>query len=246
LLAQSVVQDFAGKARFVVENYGDSQLAKRFGVTRYSVIFVNDVLIAKPKDFGYYGKGEGPDNGKYAPWVKNAESQQKFRADLSRMIGLILAGREGEARSAAVRATEREIGSLPAISLTDLAGKPLSREQLSGRPVLVEFWATWCPPCRGTLSWLGELKKRYGDRLAILAIAVESDEANVRKVVGELQIPFNVAMGTPEQARAFGDISAVPVLFLFDGSGRTVASYFGAPPDLHARAETKIASLLPS
>jgi hypothetical protein len=50
----------------VVENYGASALAKRVGVTRYPVIFVNDVLVATPKDFGFYGRGEGQGEGRYA------------------------------------------------------------------------------------------------------------------------------------------------------------------------------------
>ena len=54
------MQEFGNKARFVVENYGDSELAKRFGVTRYPAIFVDDILVAMPKDFGFYGKAEGP------------------------------------------------------------------------------------------------------------------------------------------------------------------------------------------
>ena len=56
------MQGFGGRARFVSENYGDSELAKRFGVTRYPAIFVDDVLVATPNDFGFYGKddkGEG-------------------------------------------------------------------------------------------------------------------------------------------------------------------------------------------
>ena len=110
--------------------------------------------------------------------------------------------------------------------------------------MLVEIWATWCPPCRSTLGWLGELAKRYGDRLAVVAIAVESDEADVRKLTGELGLPFVWAMGTPELIRAFGDVSAVPTLLLFDGEGHSVASFFGAPPTLHPEAEAKLATLL--
>ncbi len=60
------MQEFGGKARFVEENYGGSELAKRFGVTRYPVIFVDDVLVATPSDFGFYGDGEGQ-SGRYSP-----------------------------------------------------------------------------------------------------------------------------------------------------------------------------------
>lgn len=238
-----MAQEFGGKVRFVVENYGDSGLAKRFGVTRYPAIFVDDVLVATPKDFGFYGKGEGKDGGRYAP-LKSAASHDRFRADLARMIELILADRKDAARAQAAPAAAAELAALPAFTLKDLDGKPIVREDLAGRAVLVEFWATWCPPCRPTLSWLGEVKKRHGDQVVVLAVAVESEEADVRKLTGELGLPFRWAMGTPEVARAFGDVSAVPTLLVFDRQGRAAGAFYGAPPGLHAEAEVKVASVL--
>ena len=110
--------------------------------------------------------------------------------------------------------------------------------------MLVEFWATWCPPCRGTLGWLGELKKRYGDRLVVVAVAVESEEAKVRKLVGELEAAADLGDRSPDLVRAFGDVSAVPTLLVFDADGRAAGAFYGAPPTLHSEAETKLASLL--
>lgn len=237
-----MTQGFGGQARFVVENYGESELAKRFGVTRYPAIFVDDVLVATPSDFGFYGNAKGTAEGRYAP-LKKAESHERFRADLSRMIELILAGRKDAARAQAAPAETQGVAALPSVTITDLDGKTLSRADLAGRPVLVELWATWCPPCRSTLSWLGELKKRHGDRLAIVAIAVESPEAEVRKLATELGLPFVWTMGTPEVVRAFGDVSAVPTLLLFDAEGKAAGTFYGAPPGLHAEAEAKLAAL---
>jgi thiol-disulfide isomerase/thioredoxin len=238
-----VVQEFGGRVRFVVENYGDSELARRFGVTRYPAIFVDDVLVATPKDFGFYGKGEGGGEGRYAP-LKSAASHERFRKDLTRMIELVLAGRKGEARAQGSPVETEPIPSLPDFRLTVLAGRVLSRESFPGRFVLVEFWATWCPPCRGTLAWLRDLQRRHPDRLAVLAVALESEEAEVRRLRDEVGPELVWAMATPELARSFGDISAVPTLFLFDPEGRTVATYYGAPPGLHARAEDTLTSLL--
>jgi thiol-disulfide isomerase/thioredoxin len=240
-----VVQGFGGRARFVAENYGESELARRFGVTRYPAIFVDDVLVATPKDFGFYGKGEGAGDGRYTP-LKSAASHERFRADLTRMVELVLAGRKDEARAGAARTGGAEIASLPAFSLTDLDGKALRPAELAGRVVLVEFWATWCPPCRTTLGWLGELQKRHGDRLAVLAVAVDSDEADVRRLAKELALPLRWAMATPEMARGFGDVTAVPTLFLFGPDGKTAASFYGAPPTLHADAEAKLEVMLGS
>jgi thiol-disulfide isomerase/thioredoxin len=224
----------------VVENFGDSELARRFGVTRYPAIFAEDVLVAKPKDFGFYGKGEGSDEGRYTPW-KDAKSHERYRNDLKRMIDLVLADKKEELKKERGSETESDgIGSLPDFALTDLSGKAITKEDLAGKIVLVEFWATWCPPCRSTLSWLGDMKKRYGDRLVVLAVAIESEEADVREIAKDLNMPLRWAMGTPEIARAFGDVTAVPTMYLFDSSGKTVASYFGAPPDLHTNAERAV------
>jgi thiol-disulfide isomerase/thioredoxin len=243
LLAQSVVAEFGGRARFVSENYGDSRLAKRFGVTHYPAIFVDDVLVATPADFGYYGKGEAQEGGRYAP-LKSTAAHERFRADLSRMIELLLAGRRDDARAvAAPHAALAGAAALPDFTITDIDGRRLSRRDLDGRVVLVELWASWCPPCRSTLHWVGDLKKRWGDRLAVVAIAVESDETKVRRLTKELDLPLTWVIGTPDLVRAFGDVSAVPTLLLFDRTGRSAAAFYGAPPTLHAEAEAKLAPL---
>jgi thiol-disulfide isomerase/thioredoxin len=244
LLAQEVAAQYPGRVTFVSENLGASPLADRFGVKGYPAVFLNDVLVMSPREFGYFREVEGA--GRYAPW-KSVESQARFKADLIRMVDLMLAGRKDLAlrESAGATAASQGIATLPALSLTDLSGRPIAAADLAGRVVLVEFWATWCPPCRGALAWLGELKKRYGDRLAVVAIALESDEAGVRKLAAEMNLPLTWAMGSPELARAFGDISAVPTLFLFDREGRTASVLYGAPPTLHADAQARLASLLP-
>jgi thiol-disulfide isomerase/thioredoxin len=243
LLAQSVTQGFGGKVRFVSENYGDSKLAKQFGVTRYPAIFVDDVLVATPNDFGFYGKGEKESGGRYAP-LKSAASHEKFRADLTRMIDLLLAGKKDAARAQAAPSKGEELAPLPAFMLTTLDGKKVTKQDLLGKVVLVEVWATWCPPCRGTLGWLGELKRRHGKDLEVVALAIESEEAKVRKLVGELGLPLTWAIGTPEIVRNFGDVSAVPTLFVYDRQGRPAGAFYGAPPTLHDEAEAKLAGLM--
>jgi thiol-disulfide isomerase/thioredoxin len=202
--------------------------------------------VATPKDFGFYGRGEGQGEGRYAP-IKSVATQELFRKDLSRAIDLLLEGRRADAAAAADAARREdvaEIAALPAVALTDLGGRPVGREDLSGRPVLVEFWATWCPPCRGTLGWLGEMQRRHGDRLTVLAIALESDEDDVRRVASLTGAPLRWAMGSPDLARAFGDVSAMPTLLLFDGQGRRAGSFYGAPPGLHAEVEAILRPLL--
>ena len=226
------------------ENFGSSKLAERFGVQRYPAVFVDDVLIARPRDFGYFGDGEK--DGRYAPWVRNPQNQAKFQSDLKRMIDLVLAGRKDELsrERADANAAPDQIASLPDFSVTDLAGQPLGRDQLAGRVVVVEFWATWCPPCRSTLEWLGELKAKYGSNVAVLAFAVESPEDQVRSLSSSLNPKIRWAIADATTARAFGDVVAVPTMLVFDHSGKMARALYGAPPDLHQDLESTLDTLV--
>ena len=73
---------------------------------------------------------------------------------------------------------------------------------------------------------------------------LESEEADVRKISGQMGLPVRWAMGNPDLVRAFGDVTAMPTLFLFDAEGQAAGAFFGAPPSLHADVEQKLAPLL--
>jgi len=243
LLVQEVAAQYSGRVTFVNENFGASRLAERFGVKGYPAVFVDDILVASPREFGYFGEVEG--SGRYAPW-RNEANQAKFKSDLTRMIDLILAGKRDivSAEHANASTATRELASLPSLKLTDLAGRPLTNDQLANRVVLVEFWATWCPPCRSTLAWLGDLKKRHGDNIAIVALAVESPETQIRSTVSSFSPDLHWAITDTNTAQSFGDITAVPTMFLFDRSGKTARVLYGAPPDLHDQVEKELSTLL--
>jgi len=238
-----VAAKYPGQVNFISENFGGSKLADRYGVKGYPAVFVDDVLVAVPRDFGYFGEVEG--TGRYAPW-RNADNQAKFKADLTRMIDLILAGHKDivSREHAGVSVTTQQLAALPKFTLTDLAGHPLSNDRVAGRVVLVEFWATWCPPCRSTLQWLGDLKRKHGDNLAVLALAVESPEDGIRSTAKSLSPDLHWAIANAQTASAFGDITSVPTMFLFDRSGKTVRVLYGAPPDLHQQAEKTLDELM--
>jgi thiol-disulfide isomerase/thioredoxin len=215
-----------------VENFGDSRLAKKFGITRYPAIFVNDILVATPSDFGFYGKGEGTTGGRYAP-LRSAESHARFRADLGNALRLVLGGHsDAAARAAGAVAPPPTIATLPDFTAQTIGGTELSSRDFAGRVLVVDFWATWCPPCRGTLTWLESVKKQYGNRVTVVIVAVDSPADAVRQLT-VTHPQFVSVNATPAIARAFGDVTALPTLFVFGRDGRRAAVFYGAPPTLH-------------
>lgn len=239
MLIKDVVENYKGRARFVSENWGESKLAERFGVGKYPVVFVEDVLVAKPDDFGGWGKP----TGRYAPW-REAASHEKFKRDLRQMIDLALRDRIALAGKFRVEPDNSEIARMPAFALKSLAGDQIESAGLAGQVVVIEFWATWCPPCRSTLGWLGEIERRYGDKVTVITIALDSEEADVRSMIESLKLPVQAAMGKEEVVSSFGTVTSVPTMFVFDRQGKTASVFYGAPKDMHERVGRLIASLV--
>lgn len=235
-----MVRQYSGRVQFVTENYGGSKLSERYGLSRYPAVFVDDILFAGPGDFGWFGAVEF--KGRYAPWTDTA-NHSKFKRDLARMIDLVSTGHTEEAASSAAHVdTDAEVKALPSFSFKDIQGRPLESSALDGRVVLVEFWATWCPPCRKTLAWLASGKRRSTD-VTVIAIAVESTTAEIKKVAGTLPPSFYLVAGSGDEARLFGDLGSIPTTYVFGRDGKRAGVFYGAAPDLHDKMGNLIDSL---
>ena len=90
MLIKDVASQVGDRVKVVTEEYGNSPAAERWGVRRYPVVFVDDVLVARPKDFGFAGEDD-KSKGLYVPW-RDPASQKRFKADLRRMVELRLKG----------------------------------------------------------------------------------------------------------------------------------------------------------
>jgi thiol-disulfide isomerase/thioredoxin len=131
----------------------------------------------------------------------------------------------------------------PDFKLTALDGKPLTIAALQGKVVLLNFWATWCGPCRAEIPDLVVLQDRYNDRLQIIGLNVDDDDAaEIQKYIDDTGINYPVAM-TPDDVRVqYGGIPALPTTFLLDTEGRVVQKHVGLwSPALF---ETEIRALL--
>lgn len=241
MLIKEVAGEFDGKVKVVTEEYGNSAMATRFGVRRYPVVFVDDVLVARPKDFGFAGS-EDVGAGRYVPW-REPQNQARFKDDLRRFVDRRLKGErvEGFDTADVTGAADDGPAVLPDLPATDFAGKRIA--DIKGRVVLVEMWATWCPPCLSTMRWMNELQKTHGDRVTIVAVAVDSAEADVRKVMADINPAYHIVVGSPDLLKSLGSVAAVPKLFIFDGNGKRSEVMYGAAPDLHQRIQAAVEKL---
>jgi cytochrome c biogenesis protein CcmG/thiol:disulfide interchange protein DsbE len=119
----------------------------------------------------------------------------------------------------------------PAIQGLDLLGKPVNKDEWTGKVVLVNFWATWCPPCREEIPELLALKKEYKDRLQIVGISEDDDPPEkVLKFVRQQAMNYPIVMATPELIDSYGGVPALPTSFLIDTQGRVVQKHSGLYP----------------
>ncbi|MBM3889644.1 MAG: TlpA family protein disulfide reductase [Verrucomicrobia bacterium] len=96
-------------------------------------------------------------------------------------------------------------------------------ESLKGKVVIVDFWATWCPPCRQEIPGFIELQKKFGDKgLVVVGLSLDDDTAPVAEFVKQHKVNYPVFVVGPDTAAAWGNIEAIPTTFILDKSGRKV------------------------
>ena len=131
----------------------------------------------------------------------------------------------------------------PDFQVKDLDGKDLSLQAFKGKVILLNFWATWCGPCRAEIPGLIELQNKYKDQLQVIGMAVdEDDDTELRNVVKSESINYPVALTTGPVRMAYGGVTALPTVFVINADGRVVQKHIGLyNPALY---ETEVRALL--
>lgn len=229
-----MAREYGNRVQIVVEDLGASTIAERFGVDKYPAIFVDEALVARPEDFYAWG---GPETGKYIPW-RDVANRREFQRDLRRMLDIRFAG--GTLQSLTPSKLASAPKQLPSVSLVDLQGKSFRLSELRGKPVIVELWATWCPPCLDTIQHLNKVDPKDA---TVVAIALESERKDVDRVLEKFQPKARIAMGTQPLRDALDGPPAIPTLLLADREGKVVRIFYGASPTLHEDIAKELARL---
>lgn len=108
----------------------------------------------------------------------------------------------------------------PEIDLVSLSGAMVSLSEHKGKVVLVNFFATWCPPCRDEMKWFEKAQRKYLDR-GFLVVALSLDEVKPA-FAAKLGVTFPLALANDRVTEAYGEVSNVPVSFLVGTDGRVI------------------------
>jgi len=148
------------------------------------------------------------------------------------------------AAAAGTPAALPKLGKAPAWELKDVNGAMVRSTQFAGKVLVVDFWATWCPPCRAEIPGYTELQKKYGkDGFVIVGISLDQAGPEVVKAfAGKNAVNYPLVMGDDVVVGAFGGVEAIPTTFLIDRNGQIRDRKMGAEDT--ADYEKKILAVL--
>jgi len=127
----------------------------------------------------------------------------------------------------------------PNFTLEDLQGQKVSLASYRGRPVVVDFWATWCGPCKLEIPWLEQLQSQYAPQgLQVIGLSADdldtddpaklfTEKREISDFASKMHINYPVLLDADAIADAWGGVDALPTTFFIDRSGRIVASTVG-------------------
>jgi thiol-disulfide isomerase/thioredoxin len=113
-------------------------------------------------------------------------------------------------------------------TLNTLRGDRLGTEDLRGQPVLINFWATWCGPCRIEMPYFEEAYQQFGPDLVVLAVNIDEPADQVQAFVNDLGLSFDILLDTGSKVQALYRVTAFPTTYLVDREGMVKVQHIGA------------------
>ena len=129
----------------------------------------------------------------------------------------------------------------PAWELKDLDDKAVKLSDFKGKVVLLNFWATWCPPCRQEIPDLVALQNQYKDKgLVVIGVSLDQNgPAGVKAFVSRMKINYPIVMGDKKISLSYGGINAIPSTFFIDREGNAAGHHEGGADQAMFEAAVK-------
>ena len=135
---------------------------------------------------------------------------------------------------------------IPELTMTTLDGKTITSKDLAGKVVIVNFWATWCAPCRAEIPDLVKLQTQYKDQLVIIGVLSEDEPGpHVSRFAADYKINYPIVPETKELAAAFPGIYALPTTFMVGPDGKMMQKHIGQIRPAQIELETRVLAKLP-
>jgi len=117
----------------------------------------------------------------------------------------------------------------PDFELKDVNGKPVRLSDFKGKVVLLNFWATWCGPCKIEIPWFIEFEKQFKDKgFAVIGVATDEEGWEVVKpYIDRQQVNYRVVVGDEETSQRYGGVESLPTTFLIDREGKIASVHVG-------------------
>ena len=144
-------------------------------------------------------------------------------------IALGISSFERHLRSSQVRPARVEHAMAPDFSLPQLSGERLDLSAYRGKVVLLDFWATWCDPCRDEIPRFVDLQNKYRDQgLQIIGVSMDDGPEPVRDFYQRFKMNYPVVMGTAQTGELYGGVLGLPIAYVIGRDGRIYAKHIGA------------------
>lgn len=127
----------------------------------------------------------------------------------------------------------------PDFTLTSLSGEQISLAGLAGKPVLLNFWATWCPPCKDEMPLLQEYSIRYAGKFTILAVDYGEKESEVRPFIEELNLDFPIFLDPGDEVNTLYQVQGYPTTYFIGADGSIVDVHIGLLSETKLKAYLK-------